>query len=161
MRAAARQRRFLAVTDVIWLWRAYRQKTVDHFKASTANLRDAIVTVDDHQLWAEHALDSERPQPDWLESSGLDHEALELVVENERCGAINGERLKALYEDTSMPDERRCVVRANAMHSDARAARQASDEYRQLKQCTHLAVARLSCILRISCGMYKWYPLAS
>ena len=139
-RAAQGQVRFRAFTDVIRLWRVYRQQTADHFKASTVNLRDAIVTVKDHELWAEHELHSQRPQPDWEGSSGLTHEALELVLENERCGAINGERLKALHEDTSLPDNRRCIVRANAAHSDARAARYSSEEYRQLKQCTHLAV---------------------
>jgi hypothetical protein len=139
-RAFAGQRRFKDFTDVIRLWRVYRQSAADHFKDSTINLRDAVVTVEDHELWSKHELNTQRPTPDWPGSSDLVHQALNLVVENERCGAINGERLKALHEDTTLSPSRRCIVKAVAVHSDDRARRRTSDDFQQLKQCTHLAL---------------------
>ena len=89
-RTYAGQRRFHDFKNVIRLWRVYRQSAADHFKDSTMNLRDAVVSVADHELWNTHELNAQLLEPNWPGALTLLQDAVHLVVENARCGSING-----------------------------------------------------------------------
>ena len=92
-RAAQGQRRFQSMQNVIRLRRICRLKAADDFKLSTIRLRDYVCTPDDHAMWSSHDLVGVTPA--WPVSPVFLHTALNLVVENEACGAINGPKLAA------------------------------------------------------------------
>jgi hypothetical protein len=134
-RAASGQRRFQRLQNVIMLRRIYRQAGQDAFKDSTLRLRDAVVTQEDHALWSSHAVNADGiPLTPWKNSHQLTQKALHLALENAVCGRINGQRLRE--HSRTQP----AVVKMVSEHSDNSAAAQSSEEFRQLKQYTHLCV---------------------
>ena len=93
-RAHQGQRRFREFRIVIRLRRLYRQRKADAYRDSIARLRDAACSVEDHELWKTHELPNDEP-PTWEGSDNLLDQALVLVVENEMCGRLNGDRMRA------------------------------------------------------------------
>ena len=101
-------------------------------------------------LWKAHELgDAEEPQ--WEGSEGLLDNALMLVVENEMCGRLNGERMRARAAAAehavdvgaargkgSCHSAKKCpvenvVVWMQATHNEPRAASRPAEQYRQLR----------------------------
>ena len=101
-------------------------------------LRDHVCDMEDYALWQSHEIGDERPSPDWLGSDRLLDSALHLVAENEVCGKINGDRLKARAREDGVTA---VVLRIEAQHNDPKAATRSSDMFRQLQPITHLCIA--------------------
>jgi len=116
---------------VIRLRRIYRLKTADDFKLSTIRLRDYVCTPEDHAMWSSHDLNGFTPG--WQASPAVLQSALNLVVENEACGTINGQKLAAMADCAAR-------VRIEAHHNDVRAATKVADEFRSIRSLTHLCV---------------------
>ena len=132
-RAGQGQRRFQTMQNIIRLRRIYRQKAADDFKLSTIRLRDYVSTPTDYELWKSHELQGDGVAPAWDGSETLLTEALNLVVENEACGSINGKKL-ALMSSTAV------IVRAQAFHNDNRCLNKGAEEFRQIRALSHLCV---------------------
>lgn len=134
------QIRFRCISDVICLRRIYRQSAQDEFKESTIRLRDAICTPDDWKLWQTHELDNTQQLPAWPGSENLLDSALYLTIENAKCGRINGQKLKELATRESDDAALKVILRCQARHNDVRAENKPNDQFRQLRQTTHLAL---------------------
>ena len=145
------QERFDEIQNVICLRRVYRQKNAGPFLDSTLRLRDAALEPQDYDLYKEHELGVHRLQADWPGHEDFLKDALRLVAENQICGRLNGQQLRArTVPEPADPDLLLCsadmdvmkvVLRAKAYHSDKRAETKPSDGFRQLKDTVHLSLA--------------------
>ena len=166
-RALQGQRRFNAFDDVVCLRRVYRQKDGGAYRDSALRMRDAAMTLEDLELWREHALQRPDDVPEWDGSEGMGDYAVQLVMENEICGSVNGARLlsgrgcigarTATGGDvpTTRTDVARtasggdvpatrtdagAVFRARAWHSQGNGPTKKSDVFRGLRSCFHFKI---------------------
>ena len=134
---------FQSFAQVIRLRRIHRQKGADPYKESTIRLRDAAITEEDYKLWQEHILPSADAQPTWDGAGLLQEQGLVLVAENEMAGRVNGLRLRQrapAIEEPAPGSSLNVVVKCNAVHNDPRGRRRPAEQYRQIRQATHLCV---------------------
>ena len=116
---------------------------------STLRLRDAALEPQDYDLYKERELGVSRMQADWPGHYDFLKDALRLVVENEVCGRLNGQQLRArtIPEPADFGVLREAdidvmkVLRVKAHHSDKRAETKPSEGFRQLKDTVHLSLA--------------------
>jgi hypothetical protein len=88
---------------------------------------------------------------DWPGHDDFLKDALRLVAENQVCGRLNGQQLRArtvpeptdpgLLPRAARLDVMKVVLRAKAYHSDVRAETKPSTGFRQLKDTVHLSLA--------------------
>ena len=107
-------------------------------------LRDAAITVEDHQLWKTHEIDTQELSSKelWPEAGNLLEEALVLVTDNAQAGRINGRRLVKgvpLYSEPG-PSVSQVVVRCEARHNDPRGELPKADEFRNVRKAMHLCI---------------------
>jgi len=79
----------------------------------------------------------------WEGGETLAREAIVLVPENAAAGKINGKQLASrapLHGEPGSASAARVVVRCEARHDDARGDRKGADDFRQVRQATHLCV---------------------
>ena len=155
-KAIAGQRRFHDATYVIRLRRIHRQVGADPFKETTMRLRDAAMTVEDHELWQQHEMTATSGTPAWEDSENLEERAVHLCVERGVCGRINGQRLRGRVEakadildgvdsaegkaNRRSDSWRRWAVQIKAHHNRCEATNRKAEEFRQLRSKTHLCL---------------------
>ena len=144
------QERFNDIQNVLCLRRIYRQKNAGPFLDSTLRLRDAALQPQDYDLYKEHELGVHRLHADWPGHGDFLKDALRLVAENQVCGRLNGQQLRARTvpepkDPALLPraplDVMKVVLRAKAFHNDARAETKPSAGFRTLKDTVHLSLA--------------------
>ncbi len=106
---------------------------------------NAAITVEDYDLWKTHELDTLDPDHacPWRGGETLAREAVVLVPENAAAGKINGKQLASrapLHGEPGSASAGRVVVRCEARHNEARGDRKGADDFRQVRQATHLCV---------------------
>ena len=143
--ALSGQKRFLSFEDVIRLRRIHRIKGADPFKESTMRLRDAALTLQDHELWKQHEISSLESSSavSWSGGEDLIMQGLCLVAENAQAGRINGHRLAATVPRKSEPalgSSSSVVVRCEARHNNPRAANRKASDFRNIRKAAHLRV---------------------
>eukprot|EP00660_Eupelagonema_oceanica_P007192 gene7192-15539_t len=137
-KAAARRlgnlaRRCFADFDACFrLRRVHRQGGVCPFKDSTLRLRDGAMTLADHDLWRTHDIADPSCSPELKMQA---ENWTWLCAENASAGQGLARCMLRLAQSSGQ-----VVIRINAEHSDAAAARRPPDEFRGLRTQVHLVV---------------------
>ena len=134
-KAANQGLRLLQLFDtVVRLRRVHRQPGACRYKESLIRLRDGAMTKEDHALWATHNLnDVDTCELTDEQRSYMEDKVPHLFAENAFAGVRNGHKAGAQARATGTT-----ILRVASSDSSDAAAKQAHDQYGQLRRVVHL-----------------------